>query len=116
MAINTPYQGAGENYIKGNLPASAEAYEHGSGEGVFFIVDDETRAAYDANEPKTDRLYYGILDNDSIYYLGLTHGERLPLEMRGEFRPVVPLDYLREHWELNPLEFNQGETGDGEDF
>lgn len=87
--------------IKANLPESEEAYRTGEGEGCFFIVDAETRTAYERNEEKSDRLYYGILDNDSCYYLGLEHGERLPLEMRGEFRPVVPFEYLRDRWKLN---------------
>lgn len=97
-----PYQDNGnQHFIKCNLPPDPVSYEHGAGEGCFFIVDDETKAAYDADEEKSDRLYCGILDNDSFYYLGLYHGERLPLEMRGKMRPVVPIKYLQEHFEFN---------------
>lgn len=112
MTVNSPYQETTNNFIKGILPPNPDSYQYGSGESVFFIVNDETRAAYDAREPKTDRLYYGILDNNSMYYLGLNKGERLPLEMRGEFKPVVPLDYLKEHWQLSPQEIDQDATGD----
>ena len=113
MGTKSPYNG-GEFYIKGNLPPSAEAYEYGSGEGVYFIVDAETKAAYDADEPKSDRVYYGILDNYSISFPGLAPGEKLPLEMRGDQRPVVPLEYLAERWELAPLDISPTDTGEGE--
>lgn len=86
-------------FIKANLTCSQEAYIHGAGEGCFFIVSEDVKAAYDNDEAGT--TYTGILDNDSCYFKGLYHGEELPLEMRGEKRPVVPYDYLIKHFELN---------------
>ena len=88
------------NFIKVNLPPDEEAYKYGYGEGCFFIVDDETKEAYDRDAE--DGEYYGILDNDSFYYPGLNHGERLPIEMRGEKRPVVPIDALKK-WKARPV-------------
>ena len=82
-----------DNIIKANLPTTPEEYKTGNGEGCFFIVDDRTKEAYDNDEESG--TYIGILDNDSFYYPGLRHGRRLPLEMRGANRPVVPLEALR---------------------
>ena len=83
-------------YIKANLPANEESYKTGNGEGVFVLVDDQTKKAYD--DDKTGSGYSGILDNDSLYFKGLKHGEVIPLEMRGELRPVVPYTWLKEHY------------------
>lgn len=82
-------------YIKANLPDTLEKYESGNGEGCFFIVDQRTKDAYDNDE--TGGGYEGILDNDSIYYPKLKHGTRLPLEMRGTSRPVVPYEVLQQY-------------------
>ena len=86
-------------YIKVNLPATEEAYINGYGEGVFMLVSEEVKKAYDDDEAGT--LYKGILDNDSFYYKGLYAGEELPVEMRGENRPVVPYSWLIDHYEVN---------------
>lgn len=87
-----------DNYIKVNLPATEQGYKNGEGEGCFFLVDDETKAAYDRNEQPTGMQYMGTIDNDSLYYPTLKHGDRLPIELRGEQRPVVPYDYLLQRY------------------
>ena len=74
-------------YIKVNLPLTEHDYAAGNGEGVWVLVDPETKKAHD--EDVTGGLYVGILDNDSCYYPGLNHGELLPFEMRGVCRPVA---------------------------
>ena len=89
------------NLIKVNIPPDREWYERGNGEGCFFIVDDRTKEAYDRDE--TGGGFVGILDNDSLYYPGLMHGEQLPIEMRGKKRPVVPIDALSK-WKARPVE------------
>lgn len=86
-------------HIKVNLPDSEEKYAHGVGEGVWCMVDEETKRAHDENE--TGGGHYAILDNDSLYWHGLEHGERMPIELRGEFRPVVPYSWLLAHFEKN---------------
>lgn len=83
-------------YIKANLPPSEGDYITGNGEGVFILVDELTKEAHDADA--TGAGYTGILDNDSIYYKGLKHGEAVPLEMRGNMRPVVPFEWLLENY------------------
>lgn len=83
-------------YIKANLPATEEAHKEGRGEGVWILVDESAKRAYDTDE--TGTIYRGILDNDSIYYPGLMHGEPVPVEMRGEARPVVPYKWLFDHY------------------
>ena len=88
-----------DNIIKANLPSSAAEYRVGAGEGCFFLVSDEVKKAYDTDEKGT--TYQGILDNDSYYFKGLLHGETLPLEMRGDKRPVVPYTWLIEHFQIN---------------
>ena len=81
-------------HIKVNLPASPEAYESGNGEGVWVLVDPRTKEAHDIDA--TGGVYFGILDNDSVYYPGLNHGEPIPFEMRGDKRPVTPIAWLAE--------------------
>ena len=83
--------------IKANLPTSEDDYKNGNGEGVFVLVAPEVKEAYDTDEE--GGTYEGILDNDSIEYMDLNHGERVPLEMRGVNRPVVPYKWLIEHFE-----------------
>lgn len=99
-------------HIKANLTYSEESYQSGNGEGVWVIVDEETKEACDNDVTGAGRdcnlnddgtifiPYECILDNDSVYYDGLEHGERLPLEMRGDVRPVVPYAYLCQRWKL----------------
>ena len=84
-------------HIKANLPTSESQYETGNGEGVFVLVTPEVKAAHDSDEAGT--TYTGILDNDSYYYIGLKHGAEIPIEMRGECRPVVPFYWLIENYE-----------------
>lgn len=90
-----------KEFIQINLPLTEEDYLSGNGEGVWVKVDPATRRAYDAD--KIGPGYYGILDNDSLYYPGLGPGEIIPFEMRGESRPVA--DYhncLSKYSKLTP--------------
>ena len=84
---------AGKHYIQCNLPLTEEDYRSGNGEGVWVIVDSETKQAYDQDAEGSG--YRGILDNDSYNYPGLCHGEEVEIEMRGENRPVIPLSFLK---------------------
>ena len=68
-------------------------YEQGAGEGCFFLVDEETMQAYE--QDATGGGYIGILDSNSYAYPKFKHGARLPIEMRGSNRPVVPFDVLQ---------------------
>lgn len=77
-------------HIKMNFPLTAEAFASGNGEGMWVLVDQETKEAHDADA--TGGHYIGILDNDSVYYPGLNHGEVVHFEMRGECRPVALFD------------------------
>ena len=52
----------------------------------------DVKKAYDTDEEGTS--YTAILDNDSVYYPALIHGTEIPIEMRGENRPVVPYNWL----------------------
>lgn len=74
-------------HIMVNLPLTEQDYLAGNGEGVWVLVDPETKKAHDLDA--SGEGYVGILDNDSFYYPGLNHGELLPFEMRGERRPVA---------------------------
>ena len=73
--------------IKINLPQTEEDYLAGNGEGVWMLVDSETKKAYD--EDAKGGRYVGILDNDSLYFPNLVHGKLIPFEMRGQDRPVA---------------------------
>ncbi len=83
-------------HIKANLPASADEYESGNGEGVWLLVTKAAKAAHDADE--TGKKYEGVLDNDSWNDPDLIHGTVLPFELRGTSRPVVPFDWLQENY------------------
>lgn len=76
-----------KEFIQINLPLAEEEYLSGNGEGVWVKVDPATRQAYDAD--KIGPGYFGVLDNDSLYYPGLGPGEIIPFEMRGGLRPVA---------------------------
>lgn len=83
-------------HIKVLLPSSEELFNVGVGEGVFVLVNEDAKKAYDTDENGTN--YTGVLDNDSLYYPGLKHGAVIPFETRGEKRPVVPFKWLFENY------------------
>lgn len=83
-------------YIKINLPSNEESYKSGNGEGCWALVEEDTYKAYELDE--TGDGYKAILDNDSFYYPGLMAGIEIPIEMRGTNRPVVPYNWLVEHY------------------
>lgn len=90
-------------YVKVNFPLTAENFAAGNGEGMWVLVDKETKAAYDAD--KTGGVYTGILDNDSIYFPGLNAGAEVRFEMRGESRPVALFEgFLENRKRLTPAE------------
>lgn len=74
-------------YIKVNFPLTEADYRNGNGEGMWVLVDQETKKAHD--EDVSGGRYYGVLSNDSLYYPGLNHGTVFPFEMRGKSRPVA---------------------------
>lgn len=76
-----------KEYIQINLPLTEQDYQSGNGEGVWVKVEPAIRRAYDADTIGPG--YFGILDNDSLYYPGLACGDMIPFEMRGECRPVA---------------------------
>ena len=78
--------------IKVNVPDTHEHYISGNGEGCWAECDKAAQAAYDNDESGT--VYNVFLANDSIYYPGLMCGAIVPIEMRGEYRPVVPFEWL----------------------
>ena len=79
-------------YIKVNLPESEEDYLIGTGEGCWAIADKAAKRAYDEDADSGE--YSVTLDNDSICWEGLIHGTVVPIEMRGDKRPVVPYNWL----------------------
>ena len=89
-----------KNYIKVNLPDTSEKETSGNGEGVFILVNDETKKDHDND--KEGGLYFGILDNDSIYFSNILHGAIIPFTMKGNKRPVASYMYLTA---LNYLKF-----------
>lgn len=81
-----------EFYIKINVPTTEEEYLSGNGEGMWALADEKTKRAYD--EDAASGEYEVILDNNSFFWDGLEHGQLVPIEMRGEARPVVPYNWL----------------------
>ena len=72
--------------IKVNFPRSARDLEDGSGEGMWVIIDPESKDIYDADTEGD--IITGILDNDSMDNPDLVHGTPILCETRGYHRPV----------------------------
>lgn len=73
--------------IKVNFPKTVENFATGSGEGMWVLVDPETKEDYDNDI--SGGSYVGILYNDSVDFPGLVCGSVVHFEMRGKNRPVV---------------------------
>ena len=86
----------GHYHIKVNFPDSEESDRDGNGEGMWVIVDEQTRHDYETDVSGVTR--FGILSNDSFYYKGLDAGTPVMFEMRGEYRPVVSYKWLVENY------------------
>lgn len=91
-------------YIKVNIPYTEQGFKDGNGEGVWVIVDAETKAIYDSNKNTENEVFRGVLDNDSVYYTKLKCGANVPFVMRGNNRPVVMLDYLKDKGRVSEQE------------
>lgn len=81
--------------IKVNIPTSEENFKSGFGEGVWVLVEPEVHEKY--NSDVKGEVCWGILDNNSCYYKGLDAGTEIPFELRGDLRPVVLLDFLKDY-------------------
>lgn len=93
------------NVFKVNIPGNKSSYKTGNGEGIFACADDETYKALiylDEDSRKNGKIYLVKALNDSIYYGGLIkYGDVLAVEGRGENRPVVILDEIKDMQERN---------------
>ena len=81
--------------IKINLPASSKEFETGIGEGVWVLVDDATKSAY-VNDVDSG-VFRGTLDNAPMHWSNLNPGDEIVFEMRGNYRPVVPYEWLTQY-------------------
>lgn len=80
--------------IKFNIPESENYYLSGNGEGCWgYIEDDITYEMYDKGIGEFDV----ILLNDCWEYPCLVYGTVCQVEGRGDRRPVVKWDWLKEH-------------------
>lgn len=79
-------------YFKVNLPNSQDSYESGNGEGVWAYTDAESYEKWKNDEQ--DAIIYVKILNDSVYYNGLEYGDLVPVELRGEYRPVAIYEEL----------------------
>lgn len=79
-------------YFKINLPDSESSYEDGNGEGVWCYTDAESYKKWE-DDCYHIKIFVRIL-NDSFYYTGLNYGTLIPVELRGEKRPVALYDEL----------------------
>lgn len=83
-------------YVKVNIPDNIDEYFAGNGEGCYFVLTDQN-ARNDYDSGKHGCVHMCMLANYSMYWLGLKPGDVLPVEFRGNRRPVVPFSYL-EQW------------------
>jgi len=81
-----------ECFFKVNLPNTVANYEAGSGEGVWAYTDEESYKKWLKDEK--DSIVYVKILNNSMYYKGLEYGDLIPVELRGEYRPVAIYDEL----------------------
>lgn len=84
-----------KKHIKVNIPRTVEEYKHGDGEGVWVIVDTETKRDHD--EDIAGGVYYGILDDRCGNYPALSPCDVIFFTMRGPERPVAIFDTLPGH-------------------
>ena len=80
--------------FKVNIPNTEEEYFKGNGEGCFALFNDEEADMYEMDARGKGEV---ILDNDSLNYPKLKHGTKVPVEYRGENRPVVPYNWLQQY-------------------
>lgn len=76
-----------QEWIKVNFPKNQEEFANGNGEGMWVIVDAETKADYDTD--KSGGRYTGVLDNEPFERIGYKLGDTVEFEMRGTNRPVA---------------------------
>lgn len=81
-----------EYFFKVNLPSSKENYVSGNGEGVWACTDLISYKKY--QEDKNEGIIYVKILNDSVYYNGLNCEDLIPVELRGEKRPVAIYEEL----------------------
>lgn len=84
-------------YVKVNIPYNEKNYKKGYGEGVWVMMDPYFKEYYIKN---IKGIYYGLLDNYSVYWDGLEAGTRVPVEIIGNQRPVIEYQWLKENYNL----------------
>lgn len=85
--------------FKVNLPETQENYISGNGEGVWACGNSKTLNAWRKNKNKG--IYFAMVLNDSVYYPKLKCGMIIPIEMRGDKRPVALYEELLNNYEID---------------
>lgn len=85
-----------DKMFKVNLPATKDEYETGNGEGVWACATaSDTEKVF--SDCEYEIIFVKIL-NDSLYYPGLKCYDIIPVELRGECRPVAMFNELQYHY------------------
>ena len=83
-----------------NLPSTEKSYRNGNGEGVWCYGNEETYNALVENNV-SEGIYYVKIQNDSVYFPELVCDTCIPVEARGEKRPVCPFDFIKDYEQLD---------------
>lgn len=87
--------------FKVNLPQTFDDYLSGNGEGMWACCSEKDQAKID--EDVAEGIIFVKLLNDSIYYPELEYGTIIPVELRGECRPVAIWDELDAKYSLDEI-------------
>lgn len=88
-----------EFFFEVNLPACEKSFHKGFGERVWAYTD---LSSYNKikNNHNGEIIYVKLL-SDSFYYKDLKHETLIPIELRGEYRPVAIYEELSAKYQKN---------------
>lgn len=92
VAVEDFDESKGTFSFKVNLPSCAEDYLNGNGEGVWCCIHPDLSEDDISNSDGV--IFFVKILNDSLYYKDLNFGALIPVESRGNNRPVALLDEL----------------------
>ena len=87
-------QEEGWETVRINIPSDIDSYNSGHGEGAIWLVSPEDNE--DLNNEKTDGEFEAVLATGSSYYDEIEFGYVLTAEHRGEKRPVIKWDIVKD--------------------
>ncbi|AUR92046.1 hypothetical protein NVP1188A_15 [Vibrio phage 1.188.A._10N.286.51.A6] len=79
--------------VKVNIPVQKSDLNRGNGEGMWAVIlTDEDKAHYDADQ--SNKTIQVLLANDSIHWSSLRAGRIIQVNLNGESRPTLDVQWL----------------------